>query len=265
MPPDEPVVAPVADAAPVAPATEPVASVTDAVPDTTAAAPAPESVTDEPKPAQPDWAKKRIDQLTKNWREEQRQKEALAERLAAFEKPVDDTAAAPAANAPKPEEIAALIQQEAKRLAGELMTQSEAKKAQDDFGAKGAAKYKDWIDRCNAMVDIGANERPEFLQAVTLMDDGPDILANLADNPNEAMRILRLPAMNMAIELAKVSSKLSAAPAPKTISSAPRPITPIDGMAKTNDAPSPNDDDATWIAKRMVQRQTKGLQRGARA
>ncbi len=108
------------------------------------------------------------------------------------------------------------------------------------------------------MIDsLGATERPEFVQIVTGMADGARVVAALADTPEEAQRILQLPPLVMAQELAKMSLKI-AAPRSASISGAPPPIKPIDGAARTNEEPSDDDPQEAWFAKRAKQVKARG-------
>jgi hypothetical protein len=95
--------------------------------------------------------------------------------------------------------------------------------------ARGNADFPDFTERCNQLADMGAGDNPTFMQAVGELPDGHKVLANLAENPAETARILKLPPVRMALELATLSHRIAAAPppAPKPTSQAPPPIRPI--------------------------------------
>lgn len=136
------------------------------------------------------------------------------------------------------------------------------------MAASGTAEYgvNDFNDKCNIVASLGG-ERPEFMSIITdpdLMPEGHKVIGQLADNPEEAIRILSLPPVQMAAALTRFAdAKLAkAAPAAKVISSAPKPITPIDGTNKGSAEPSDNDSSADWFKKRQAQWAARGGQPG---
>ena len=112
----------------------------------------------------------------------------------------------------------------------------------------GAAEFN---EKCDMVAAFGASERPEFRQLIVdpdIVPDGHKVVARLADNPEEAQRILSIPdPLKMAAALTKFAMTT---PKPdKPISNAPAPIKPIGGSAKSVTL-SENDDIKTWMAKR---------------
>jgi hypothetical protein len=98
------------------------------------------------------------------------------------------------------------------------------------FDAGMKAFPKTWEARVKDVGEVFADEiraRPEFLEAVTDLENGAAVYHELAGDPDEMERVLELPPHKMGMELAKLSAKLSAAPKPKPISRAPPPITPL--------------------------------------
>jgi len=61
-----------------------------------------------------------------------------------------------------------------------------------------------------------------------LSEQGPQILYHLGKNPEEAMRIARLPPAHAALEIGRLEAKLSL-PQAKTVTQAPPPIRPLSG------------------------------------
>lgn len=98
----------------------------------------------------------------------------------------------------------------------------------------GAAEYSDFTDRCNVVASLGAGERPDFLQVITdpdIIPDGHKVIAQLAENPEEAARILALPTAQMSAALVKfqmLHSKVEGKP----ISTLAAPIKPLDGTSR---------------------------------
>ena len=104
-------------------------------------------------------------------------------------------------------------------------------KAADNMFDAGAKAYpKTWEARVSEAADVFGQEiaaKPEFLEAVTDLDNAADVYHDLAGNPDEMERVLGLPPHKMALELAKISTRLAKPPAAR-VSRAPAPITPLD-------------------------------------
>lgn len=267
----EPVVAPVVESAP----NEPVSALPVPVVEVDIPAdggfppePAPEApkepvaAADEPKPDEPKPIKKspyqaRIDTLTARNAETSRQLEDATRQAELYKamaegKTVDADGTpipqAPVSFTPGSPEFKKAVATEAAQIAA-----NEAAKARTDKLLKtGNTDYKDFTDRCNIVASLGAGDRADFMQIVTdpdVIGNGAKVIADLAENPDEAARILALPPLQMAAALVKFENESSKAPAPRAISSAPRPITPIDGVSKGSDEPKDTDDMPTYAAK----------------
>ena len=115
---------------------------------------------------------------------------------------------------------------------------------------RGADKYDDWND-------IVGDLQPNTPMTASIMEaeNGDDIAHYLGKNPKEAQRIAQLHPRSQIREIGKLEAKLlSTQEKPKAPSKAPAPITPLTGAASVaSDAPSENDDTATWIRKRQKQ------------
>jgi hypothetical protein len=223
---------------PVAPPVTPVAATGTETP-ATPTDPAEQPSGDASKP-QP-WFMKRINQQSAKIAAQAREIEAQKALLAA--KPAEPQAAEP--TQPIPGMVPA---SEVDRLANQRSEQREFERKVTEWDAAGRKEFPDFVDRCNAVANMGASERPEFMRIVADIPDGHKIVAQLADNPDEAVRILNLPAHRMAYELAKFTPK------PKPVSAAPEPIKPISGPA--GGAPNALSDDAkvdAWMKARQAQ------------
>ena len=147
------------------------------------------------------------------------------------------------------------VRLEAARIVQE---QTMQKQINTTLGA-GRKDYQDFDDRCNTLAALGAGERPEFLQVVTdpeIVPDGHKVLASLADDPQEAQRILSLPPVQMSAALVRYSENMSK-PKSAAVSKAPTPIKPINGTAKASDEPSDSDNEDDWFKKRQAQKAAK--------
>lgn len=80
------------------------------------------------------------------------------------------------------------------------------------------------------------NNRPDFFHGITAMDNGHKVFHHLAKDPDLTQRLLRMPTVKMAMELAKLGDKLDApvTPAPKPISKVPAPVKPVTGAPQSS-------------------------------
>jgi hypothetical protein len=95
--------------------------------------------------------------------------------------------------------------------------------------------------RCNSVFETGKAEFPtfedsvknlgmmgvsqDFIAGVVGLDDAHKVLHALGSNPDKAIRILSLPALQQGRELERLASKVPAKAASKPVSNAPDPIT----------------------------------------
>lgn len=227
----------------------------EVVPETPEAPQAAEVEQEQPKPQKMGkGVQARIDELTRQ-REEARRElaRANAERdlyrsMAQGENraPEQGDGAVPKPNQP---DIRAMIEAEAAKMVAQR--EQQAKTA--NFFKNGRVAFSDFDQRCQTIDGLGATDRPDFVQFVTEVPEGPKIVAALADDPDEASRILALPGPLMSIELSKKAVAMANAPQRSTISRAPAPAKPLDGGAKASDELSDDDSDAAWFKKREKQ------------
>lgn len=174
-----------------------------------------ETTTDEPKPEKtPAWVQKRIDQLTAEKYEKDRVIAELRQQQAAA--PVNIDSAQP-------------------NNAGDVEARAQQIVSQRRFD-----------DACNAVYNAGKTEFPDFdeslanfkllgglppsfLEAATQMEDGHKVLYKLGQNPEEASRILGLPPVPMAMELAKL---MSARAPGQSVSKVPAPIKTLEASSR---------------------------------
>lgn len=164
-----------------------------------------------------DWVQRRIDQLTREKHEEKRQREALEQQLRQYQKPTEATT---------PKQMTAdEIRTEAKRLIQQEKFDDACNKVFD----AGKTEFPDWDSSLRTFQMLGGAS-PEFLEAVTAMDAGHKVLHHLGQHPEVAERLLSLPPLRMALELARLESTVGQAK-PKPVSNAPAPINPIGGRS----------------------------------
>jgi hypothetical protein len=196
---------------------------------------------DQPEPEQPTedkpekktpWFVERIAKQREELARERQQREELAARLAAFEQQQQgqqNTDQPQQQRMPSQAELQQMVRAEATRIA-EAQAYQQKLVSFDNAGRK---DYSDFVDRCNTVASLGAAENPVFMQAVTSMDDGHRVVAQLAENPQKAVEILSLPPVAMAVALARYANN-TPAPKPPPVSTAPKPVKPISGAAKVD-------------------------------
>lgn len=168
-----------------------------------------------------DWVQRRIDQLTREKHEEKRQREALEQQLRQYQQTSE-----------QPKQVTAEeIRAEARRLIQQEKFDSACNKVFD----AGKAEFSDWDSSLKTFQLLGGAS-PEFLEAVTEMDAGHKVLHHLGQNPEVAERLLSLPPLRMALELARLESAVGQAK-PKPVSNAPAPINPIGGRSAPVEPP----------------------------
>lgn len=221
----------------------------------------PEASEQKPAPRVHNAFQTRIDKLTKEKHDALRKQAELEIELEQFRTsqkpaaPAAEGAPAAAAAPAQPQNLDQLVQQRAQQL----YQQNVQRERTNAVLSAGNGEYKDFTDRCNVVANLGGADRPDFMEIVTdpsIVPDGHKIIAALADNPDEAARILSLPTVAMSAELARYAERV-AKPAPKAaaaISKAPAPIKPLSGSAPVNDEPSETDSEDDWFRKREAQR-----------
>lgn len=245
-------------------------------PDTTESpAPAPEPAP-APTEAKPDgrqtpWYMKRIAEES-NAKREALQREATKDaeidalkRAFAALSPGHSAAAPTSQPTPVPILPATTEQDFNNRVAAEAVRISAVKafneRCDQSFEAGQAAHpdFKDAVDTLNAAGAMSA----ELVEAALETGVGHEVLYCLGKDPDAAVKLSKLSPVKLAIEVAKLAGEVQKPPAPKPVSSAPAPITPVHGTARGGfdvaDTSTPVD---AWIAKREKEVQTRREQRG---
>lgn len=128
------------------------------------------------------------------------------------------------------------IPQTAEELERLIDSRAEAKAAQQavqarvaTFHEQGRAAFPDWTERCQSLMQMGAD--PQFAELLVETPDGAKVAAALADDPEEMERIAGLRTERArAIALGRFAASMESKPAPvQRTSQAPAPITPIGG------------------------------------
>jgi hypothetical protein len=166
-----------------------------------------------------DWVQRRIDQLTREKHEEKRQREALEAQLRQLQPQTE--------HQPGQQMTPDQIRAEAKRL----IQQEKFDEACNSVFDAGKKEFSaEWDSSLRTFQMLGGAPA-EFLEAVTSMDHGHKVLHALGQDPEAAERVLSLPPLRMALELARLEAKVAQASPPKQVSKAPAPITPVGGKS----------------------------------
>lgn len=213
----------------------------EAVAETPATEPAPETGTEQetqpeeeaPKPKHKPWFQERIDQVTREKYDAIRRAEAaeaLADRLSKGE----------ATEATPPADFKAAVQQEAAKLAEQQAFNAKC----DTIYSSGSSEFgPEWDSTLANFGMLGGLNQP-FLEAVTQLPDAHKVLHQLGSDMDTAARIMSLPPIAMAVELARLSAKpVKTAP----VSKAPPPITPLDGAGSPGGGEPDPSNTAAWI------------------
>jgi hypothetical protein len=192
----------------------------------------PAATTEEPaaeKPAAPTPEQQRIDRLTREKYEAQRQRDEYAAILAAQQRAQQNQQNVQYG---QPDPI------EAARQQGLQQAREEAVAARfnadcNTLFEKGQSEYGDMTDAVSALNAVGYGARPDALMALTRLPDGHRIYRELAGDLDNAARILNLEPMAMAMEFARMSRGEAPAGngAAAPVTRAPPPVRPVGGNA----------------------------------
>jgi len=219
-------------------------------------------------------AEKRIDQLTYEKYEEQRQRKALEERLKELESKVEQPKPVVAPREEDFDDYNEYQEKQADYLAHLAAQKLQARQQQDTQLAeqraleeKAAERTQKFVERVNSESSQyeGFQEKvndptfnaitkqmdPDLIALIQESDKGTALTYHLATNIAEADRISRLSPVLAARELSLIEASIQL-PQPKKISDAPDPVKPIGG----NESAVKNPDDMSmdeWMAWRNKQ------------
>lgn len=199
------------------------------------------------KPITPDWAQKRINELTaKRYEAERTASQERDARLAAeaqkveLLKRLEKEGASPDLTKASETMTEEEINKRANAKAIQISQQNEFNKACNSIVETGKKEFTDWdeaVKNLSLVGAIGANVSPEFLETAIELKSPHKILHYLGSNLEEAEKLIKMPPKRMAMEMARIESAINApkpvivAP-PAPISAAPAPVIPVGGAAK---------------------------------
>lgn len=214
---------------------------------------------------------KRIDELTRNWREEQRRAQKLEQMLEqVISRPAEQKQEPSAPPQPQGEpkldqfqtyeeyvkavgrwEARQEIEQiEEQRRQRELQSQQQAK--QVEFQSRLQAAKTEMPDFDEVALNPSLPVSDTMAELIREMDDGPKVLYALGKSPDVAARIASLPPTLAAVELGRFAVKASL-PQPRTVTNAPPPVNPLSGGIGTRNADPDKMTDQEWAEWRRQQ------------
>lgn len=202
------------------------------------------------EPKRTPWFQTRIDELTRARHEERRRAEEAQQRLAQYEQQfaqMQQGLDPEQQHQPNQFDVRTLAQQEASRMLAEQRFADQCNKVY----SSGKAEFPDFDQSVANLQMVGVSR--DFLELATSSDVGAKLLHHLGTDLDEAARIASLPPVQMAREMTRLEFKLSQPAAPKPVSKAPAPITPL-GSSTTNDVDPARMSDAEWYAQRQKTR-----------
>lgn len=150
---------------------------------------------------------------------------------------------------------------ELERVASEKAAKDALVKAGDDLYDEGVAKFgKDEHDKALGTFRLFGGLRQDLLKAVVKLPNGAEVMHHLGSNPEELERIYGMDSVDLAVEVATLSGKITK-PAAKTVSDAKKPIDPH----RPGGAPQPvdlNDKNLPmdqWVKERNADLQKRGV------
>lgn len=196
------------------------------------------------------WFQTRIDELTRARHEERRRADEAQQRLTQYEQQfalMQQGDPDQQHQQPNQFDVRTLAQQEASRMLAEQRFADQCNKVY----SSGKAEFQDFDQAVANLQMVGVSR--DFLELATSSDAGAKLLHHLGTDLDEAARIASLPPVQMARELTRLEFKLGQPAAPKPVSKAPAPITPL-GSSATNDVDPARMSDAEWYAQRQKSR-----------
>lgn len=201
----------------------------------------------------PEWAKKRINRLTWEKGEKDRENQRLRQELDTLKNVGSTTTSATEKTEERTQPTENLTEKEITRRAEALVAQREFDARANAVYSKGSEEYSDWekaVTNLGAMGIVGPEADPQFLATVTKLGSAHQIIYHLGKNPDVASRLAGLPLAEMAMELKSLEIEL-AKPSRVKVSNAPTPIKTVTGTARKDfDLADPDTDMKEWLEKR---------------
>lgn len=219
-------------------------------------APSEETPEETPKPKR--GFQKRIDKLTRQIREQERQIQELsrpqseepkneAPKRESFEDYEDYIEAKAEHAALKKLEAEEIRRHEQSQQREQLRAAEAAESARDDMVERGQDVYSDFDEVC---LNQDLHITPVMAEGLMSSDDGHAVWYHLGKHPEKAEKIAGLSPAKQLVELGALAASLKVS---KTPSNAPPPPKPVNSRGRTDNALSDKDDIKAWMEKRRKQ------------
>lgn len=175
----------------------------------------------EPEPPKPSRTDRRIAALSARLSAGEQERQRLAQEVEQYRRQSQPQPDKPIT----PDDIPRIVEE---RVAAQLAQRVEQERA-EAFHASGKAEFKDWTERCQSLMQMGADA--QFAQLLIETPDGAKVAGALADDPEELERITGLKSERArAVALGRYAATLETRePAAKPANKLPPPIRPING------------------------------------
>lgn len=191
----------------------------------------------EPAPLSPE-LKGRFDRLTRERYEARRIAEEAQARLAEYERQRERQRAPQPPPYGPPGETGDAEERAYQRIRGEE-EQRRFNQACNDLYARGKQEFGEGMDDAVRNLNaVGFGNRPDALAAITQLPDSHRVYRTLGADMENAARVLALPPMQMAVELARLAvggqghNGVASAPPMPAVTQAPEPRAPIGGHSR---------------------------------
>lgn len=197
-------------------------------------------------PGEPKWFRPAIDRLTREKHEARREVDQLRAELELLK-------AARGGNSETEQKPAAgFSEADIQRRAEEIVARQRSAERTRSLISEGVKEFgqEDWNAKTGIIAALGATDNPAFMRALAAIPAGHKVAVALADEPDRLASLLSLEPLEMAAEMGRMAVEVGA-PKAKTISNAPKPITPVTGRgAAAPDINDPNLSMKEWVALR---------------
>jgi hypothetical protein len=188
---------------------------------------------------------KRLDELTANWRQEQRRAQelqAMVDRLLPQKEQAKPEPQVQPLKEPKLEEFQTYeewVRASAKYEAAQEVRQLLAEQGKAEVEKQKQSRHEAFIAKAESFAtttpdfeEVAFNPRLAITETMATVldqsDQGPQILYHLGKHPEEAMRIAGLSDYQVGLEIGRLEARVTL-PQPKTVTQAPPPIRPLSG------------------------------------
>ncbi len=176
----------------------------------------------------PFW-KSRLDKVVWQKHEAERRAAAAEAQLQELMRQIPAQAPQQQRTNPQAPQMAQVPQQSVEERAREIVAQHDFDRRCNELYAKGKKEIPDFEQALRTFSLLGGAPAHVF-DVVSRLDNGHEVLAEIARQPELAAQLVDLPPLSAAAEIARIASKSSSRPRP-ALSRAPEPTTPTQAQS----------------------------------